>query len=320
MAIMGRFHLMNLEKIINIKNTPLSISVYAVKEKSIQMHKAGTLEIIFCLTGRIKFAYAYEEFTLNAGEYVSVDRDAYYLYSDDYNMCASFYVDLMAFQGKYPYIKHQMFVCEGCAETTMEYLTPYHDRLRGKLITLLKVILDGELEKNTSRIMAITESLVDLFVWHFDIVFFHSGNSETNSEILTRCQEIYAYLDEHYDEKIMLDDLAFHLGLSSNYLSEFMRKVSIGFRHMLSYVRVNKSEWYLINTKRTIVEISEYCGFSDPQYYYKAFKEWYKCTPRQFRERYVKQTSDNMVYYDPYVVRSIVDNLMVEHYINMFMN
>ena len=97
-----------------------------------------------------------------------------------------------------------------------------------------------------------------------------------------------------------------------------MSKVSIGFSNMVSYIRANKSEWFLINTNHTIVEIAEECGFSDPQYYYKAFKEWYKCTPRQFREKYVKQSENNMVYYEPRIIRSIVDDMMVEHYIQLF--
>ncbi len=309
---------MDNSKITWIEGASLGISVYAVKDKAIQMHDAGTLEIIFCLTGTVKFSYAYEEFTLNAGEYVSVDRDAYYLHSDGYNMCASFYVDLTAFEKKYPDIAHQMFVCEGCQETTTKYPTTYHNTLRGKLITLLKIILEGNTEKNTKRIADITESIVDLFVFHFDIVIYHSGRIEMNHDILKRCQQINAFIDQHFDEKITLDDLASHLGLSRSYLSEFMLKMSIGFRHMLSYIRANKSEWYLINTDHTIVEISEECGFSDPQYYYKAFKEWYKCTPRQFREKYVKHSYESMVYYEPHVVRSIVDDLMVRHYIEMF--
>lgn len=309
---------MDASDILRIEGTPLSISVYAVKEKAIHMHDAGTLEIIFCLTGTVKFAYAYEEFNLNAGEYVSVDRDAYYLHSDGYNMCVSFYVDLTAFEKKYPDIKHQLFVCEGCRETTTMYPTVYHDRLRGKLITLLKIILEGNPAKNMSRITGITESMVDLFVFHFDIVLFHSGRIEMSGEILKRFHAINAYIDKHFAEKITLDDLASHLGLSPSYISEFMLKMSIGFRYMLSYIRANKSEWYLINTDHTIVRISEECGFSDPQYYYKAFKTWYKCTPKQFRDRYVKHSYESMVYYEPHVVRGIVDDLMVNHYIEMF--
>lgn len=304
--------------IISIEKTPLSISVYAVKDKPIHMHEAGMLEIIFCLTGTVNFSYAYEEFTLNAGEYISVDRDAYYLHSDRYNMCASFYVDLMAFEEKYPDIKYQLFVCEGCAQTTMPYPTVYHDRLRGKLITLLKIILNGDVEKNTDRIYGITESIVELFMLHFNIALFHMGMIEADHKTLMRFEEIYTYFGKHFNEKITLENLASHLGLSSSYLSEFLLKKSIGFSHLLSYLRANKSEWHLINTNLTIVEISEECGFSDPQYYYKAFKEWYKCTPRQFREKYVKQSCDDMVYYEPCVVRSIVDDLMVRHYIDMF--
>ena len=308
-----------VQSITKIENTPLSISVYSVKDKPLCMHDAGTLEIIFCLTGTIKFAYAYEEFILNTGEYVSVDRDAYYLHSDGYNMCVSFYVDLMWFEKKYPNMKHMLFVCEGCKETTMPYPTVYHDRLRGILIALLKFILDGSLEQDAAKITQITESITDLFVHHFDIIFFHSGKTEFHEEILKRNQEIYAYIDKHLVETITLKDLSSHLGLSSSYVSEFMRKVSIGFRQMLAYIRANKSEWYLINTNYTIVEISEACGFSDPQYYYKAFKEWYKCTPKQFREKYINQSQDNMVYYEPYVIRTIVDNLLIEHYMNLFL-
>lgn len=309
---------MGSDNIKKIENTPLSISVYAVKDKPLNMHEAGILEIIFCLTGTVTFSYAYEEFTLNAGEYVSVDRDAYYLHSDGYNMCVSFYVDLMAFREKYPDIKYQLFVCEGCAQTTMKYPTTYHDRLRGKLITLLKMILEGDTAKNAARITAVTESIVDLFVHHFNIILFHTGREELNNEVLTRCRQINEYIGRHYREKISLADVAANLGISRSYLSEFMLTFSIGFRRMVAYIRANKSEWYLINTNHNIVEISEECGFSDPQYYYKAFKEWYRYTPNQFREKYVKHYYENMVYYEPSVVRGLVDDLMVKHYMEHF--
>ena len=159
------------------------------------MHEAGMLEIILCLTGTVTFSYAYEEFTLNSGEYISVDRDAYYLKSDGYNMCVSFYVDLMAFEEKYPDIKHQLFVCEGCSQSTMSvYPSEYHDKLRGKLITLLKLFLDGRAEEDTGRIWKITESMVDLFVFHFNIILYHYGGLEMKREFFDRCRDIYTYI------------------------------------------------------------------------------------------------------------------------------
>ena len=159
-----------------------------------------------------------------------------------------------------------------------------------------------------------------MFIFHFNIAIYHYGRNEMPEDVLERVQQIYAYIGTHFENKITLEELAAHLGLSSSYLSEFMRTFSIGFRRMLAYIRANKSEWYLINTDHTIVEISELCGFSDPQYYYRAFKEWYKSTPKQFREKCVKHRADSTVYYEPYVVRSIVDDLLVKHYITMFEN
>lgn len=309
----------NQQKIRQIGDTPLSISVYSVKDKPLHMHDAGMLEIIFCLSGSVKFAYAYEEFTLNEGEYVSVDKDAYYLYSDGYNMCVSFYVDLMRFKNKYPNIQYTLFVCEGCAETTMEYPTKYHDRLRGKLIALLKFILDGDIASKTAKIESVVESLVDLFVQHFNIYFFHTRKLEADEVVLDRNEQIVTYMNQHLSEKLTLDDVAEHIGVTGGYLSEYMRKTSIGFRQMLSYYRANRSEWYLINTNDTIIEISEKCGFSDTQYYYKAFKEWYRCTPKQFREKYIKHSKSHMLYYDPSIIRTIVDNLLIEHYVNLFL-
>ncbi len=308
----------NQKHIRQIGNTPLSISVYSVKDKPLNMHEAGMLEIIFCLSGSVKFAYAYEEFTLNEGEYVSVDKDAYYLYSNEYNVCASFYIDLMRFKDKYPNIQYTLFVCEGCAESTMKYPTIYHDNLRGKLIALLKMILDDDIASKTAGIESVVESLVDLFVKHFNIYFFHTRKLEADEAVLSRNEQIAAYMNQHLSEKLTLENVARHIGVSVGYLSEYMRKNSIGFRQMLSYYRANRSEWYLINTNDTIIEISEKCGFSDPQYYYKAFKKWYRCTPKQFREKYIKHSASNMVYYDPSIARTIVDNLLVEHYINLF--
>ena len=202
-------------------------------------------------------------------------------------------------------IQSELFICvckfyRACqAEYDLECPGLMHvERL--KLITLLKIVLDGNPADSAERITAITESIVDLFIFHFNIVIYHYGRNEMPEDVLERVQQIYAYIGTHFENKITLEELAAHLGLSSSYLSEFMRTFSIGFRRMLAYIRANKSEWYLINTDHTIVEISELCGFSDPQYYYRAFKEWYKSTPKQFREKYVKHQADSTVYYEPH--------------------
>jgi|GEM_PF-5813354 len=54
----------------------------------------------------------------------------------------------------------------------------------------------------------------------------------------------------------------------------------------LNATRCFKSERLLLLTRKSIQEISAECGFSDTKYYYKHFKLWFRCTPKQYRELY----------------------------------
>jgi len=304
------------EEVVRIGDTPLSISTYSVESKPTKMNPAGTIEIIFCLKGSVRFTYAYEDFGLQAGEFIAVDKDAYYLYKGKDNLCVSFIIDLMRYEEKYPYIKDMLFVCEGLSEGTTEYPQYLYDRLKGLLISALKEITE---QCRTEVIETITDHVVDLFVNHFDIAFFHYGSQDIDPQILERLNRINSYCIEHIQDKIQLENLSDEMGLSKGYISEMMRKYSTGFMRMLMYLRANASEKYLMDTDLTIVEISELCGFSDPKYYYSAFKSWYLCTPRQFRERFSKSIPREIDYLDVNECSEVIDDMLVEHYKELFL-
>ena len=283
-----------------------------------KINEKGVLEIIFCLKGSVKFSYAYEEFTLHAGEYISVDRDAYYLYDGQDNMCVSLCFDLLRYEDEYPFISNNLFVCEGLEETSLPFPTPEHERLKGMMIALLRFIREGGDETKVSEV---TGKIVDLFIKHFDIFFFHSGEKfgEKGGEMLMRLHEINDYLHKHIKEKITVGDIAAQLNFTEGYMSEYMRKASVGFRGMLSYIRANASESLLLNTDKTILEISEECGFSDVKYYYSAFKRWYNCTPKQFRDQYGRASEEKLRYFELDDISDLIDDLMKQHYMQMYL-
>lgn len=301
-----------------VGGTPLSIGVYSVEKAPTKINEKGVLEIIFCLKGSVKFSYAYEEFTLHAGEYISVDKDAYYLYDGQDNMCVSLYFDLLQYEEKYPFIGNTLFVCEGLAETSLRFPTPEHERLKGMMIALLRFIREGGDETKVSEV---TGKIVDLFIKHFDIFFFHSGEKfgEKGGEMLMRLHEINDYLHKHIKEKITVGDIAAQLNFTEGYMSEYMRKASVGFRGLLSYIRANASESLLLNTDKTILEISEECGFSDVKYYYSAFKRWYNCTPKQFRDQYGRASEEKLRYFELDDISDLIDDLMKQHYMQMYL-
>ena len=304
------------DKLKRIGDTPVSISVYSVEKTPTYMHERGILEIIFCLKGSVRFSYAYEEFTLHAGEYVSVDADAYYLYDGKDNVCVSIYFDLRRYMDRFPFIYNNLFICEGFAESTMEYPTPQHNRLRGMIIAMLRSIA----ERGDVKIVEDTAGeIISLFIEHFDVCFFHADKQLVDSGILEKMREINDYLHNNMSEKLTVGELARRFNFTEGYMSEYMRKISIGFRGMVSYIRANESERYLLTTDKTILEISEACGFSDVKYYYSAFKRWYKCTPRQFREQYGRASEEKITYLNIEDVRGLIDELLISHYMETFL-
>ena len=58
------------------------------------------------------------------------------------------------------------------------------------------------------------------------------------------------------------------------------------FKELVNNVRVDESIKLLLDTDKTISDISFDVGFSHTRYYNKSFKDYYKCTPLQFRKKY----------------------------------
>ncbi|MBQ9016013.1 MAG: helix-turn-helix transcriptional regulator [Firmicutes bacterium] len=306
------------EEILRIEGTPLSVSTYSVESKPTSMNAAGTLEIIFCLQGSVRFSYAYEEFTLQPGEFVSVDKDAYYLYEGTPdNRCVSFFIDLSQYETRHPAIRSMLFICEGTSDGTTNYPRTYYNALKGLLISALKEIT-GDCDPAVLR--RITDQIVDLFANHFNIYFYHYGSQDIDPVTLQRLNEINRYLYEHISEKIMLAQVSRELDLSPGYVSELVRRYSIGFRKTLGYLRANASEKYLLETDLTIMEISERCGFSDPKYYYEAFRTWYLCTPKQFRQRYCRDMPRQIRFLPVGEIRDLLDDLLMAHYREIFLS
>ena len=92
-------------KISWFEGTPLGISIYSAERIPTQLHDENILEIIFCLKGEIILSYGYEDIPLRAGEFVSIDKDAYYLCDGEDTICISFYINLNRFEAKYEFIK-----------------------------------------------------------------------------------------------------------------------------------------------------------------------------------------------------------------------
>ena len=101
----------------------------------------------------------------------------------------------------------------------------------------------------------------------------------------TAVNQIMRYLQDHLSEPITLADLSRLVHLDRSYLSRLFRK-RFGMAPMqyLSELRLDRARELLLNTNRSIHEISEECGYHQGSFFSAQYKRKYQLTPKQQRK------------------------------------
>jgi two-component system response regulator YesN len=92
------------------------------------------------------------------------------------------------------------------------------------------------------------------------------------------------YIEENYATKISLKDVASHLYVTPNYLSNLFKHHT--GENMSSYIleyRMNKAKEYLRRPEYTVKEISDMVGIETVSYFSINFKKKFGCTPSEYR-------------------------------------
>ena len=113
-------------------------------------------------------------------------------------------------------------------------------------------------------------------------------DSEDYSVIKQRANRIMAitdYIDQNFQRKLLLGEIARREGLSLTYLSHFFKEaLGMSFQEYLNQKRFEYACRLLFTTDRKILDISLSSGFSDVRYFNQAFLEQYGCTPKEYRK------------------------------------
>lgn len=94
------------------------------------------------------------------------------------------------------------------------------------------------------------------------------------------------YIRENYSKTISLQELADQANTSKEYLCRIFNEMTdISPIVYLNRYRIQKSTFLLLDSNRSISDISLSCGFNNSSYYNKLFMRYMGCTPTEFRKR-----------------------------------
>jgi AraC-like DNA-binding protein len=95
-----------------------------------------------------------------------------------------------------------------------------------------------------------------------------------------------AYIEQHYRENILVDDIAGCTSLSKYHFARIFRKeMGCGPHAYLMRVRITEAKQKLLDTEDSIEEIAYECAFCSPANFTRTFKKAEGMTPLAFRRR-----------------------------------
>lgn len=94
------------------------------------------------------------------------------------------------------------------------------------------------------------------------------------------------YMKIKLSRDISLHEVAEYVGISASYFSTlFKQEKGYNFVDSLVRLRMEKSLELLEGTALTVAQVGDEVGYQSYRYFTKVFKDYYKMTPTQFRER-----------------------------------
>lgn len=84
--------------------------------------------------------------------------------------------------------------------------------------------------------------------------------------------QVMQYIKEHITEKLCVKDIAEYFGYSRSRLSTLYKEAAgIGLNEAIIHEKINRAKQLLLESDMQINEISDYLGFSSPQYFTNRF-------------------------------------------------
>ena len=149
---------------------------------------------------------------------------------------------------------------------------------------LLSSLYAVSISDDSLRDMHINEKLYRLITLIMEEAEIRDTGSERKKLDINRVRK---YLDEHYKERITLDDLSSSFFINKFYLTRVFRETygSTINNYILSH-RITESKQLLRFTDMSVEQIAETVGMEDSGYFARAFKKVEGISPTEYRKQW----------------------------------
>lgn len=164
---------------------------------------------------------------------------------------------------------------EGAITYTPDSLSPYLD--------CLQTLYHLQQQKDALSDLLSHRQLTDLIAQIFSDTFHMVSDTAIPAKFL----DISRYIENHYAEKITLDELSEHFFISKYHLlREYQRFFGITIQNDLTVKRLSHAKSLLRFSNESVENIAILCGFQTSSYFIKVFKRFENLTPLEYRRKW----------------------------------
>lgn len=269
------------EQLFELERTGIQINYYTNQSECNPTHWHSAIELIYFLNGSGIIMVEGKDYSVIAGEFVIINANQLHQFRcERTSMYVVIHFSRSSMKNLVPDIEDYCFnsaknqlqkeqlnayleVCEMLKKLPPLYaLQPIGYRLQSQAIAMevLFILLNNFAEKGMEY-------------------------SQEREEILERLGEITEYIEQHYTETILLQDIADRFYMSREYFSRFFKKnMGVTFSRYVNQIRLMHIYQEICNTQEGIMELAEKHGFANYKLFNRMFHEIYGCSPREIRK------------------------------------
>ena len=115
----------------------------------------------------------------------------------------------------------------------------------------------------------------------------YSRSSNSKAQTLYRLGEVISRMESQYSENWTVARLSRIAAMApSTFLGVFKEAMGTSPIEYLLNLRMSKAAGLLLKSRKSISEIALDCGFNDSNYFSRQFRNYYNCSPREYRKRF----------------------------------
>ena len=245
-------------------------------------HWQKELEMIYLLNGNAHIVLDGEDISLVQGDFIVIDSNHIFeLQCKEHFMQVRVHVDKEFIASRTGDRRPRIYRCirEGISGTQ---LVPYL-----KICDLFKEIVPLYVNEPSGYRLK-SESIV-LEILYYLVQYFSAEVPEDEiaepQQEQERIQQILQYIDEHYQDRISLEEISGEFGLSREYFSRlFHNTLGITFSQHVNRVRISHFYHDLVTGDEPVMELLDKNGLTDYKLCSRMFKEIYGHTPKEIRK------------------------------------